>query len=160
MKKGSAHSWRVVEALWDAKPRSTRTDFTLPFEHLLSRLTTSTLLFVISDFVQAEDSFHSHALRHLARRHDLMPVILEDRWDQALPGGKGFVRLHDAESGGAMVVNLSRHNKNVYRRLMQARRAALQRSFYHLNLDHLFIDTGSPYLDPLMGFFLARKRRK
>jgi hypothetical protein len=70
------------------------------------------------------------------------------------------MRLHDAESGGAMVVNLSRHNKIVYRTLMQSRRNALQRSFYHLNLDHLFVDAGSPYLDPLLGFFLARKRRK
>jgi uncharacterized protein (DUF58 family) len=51
LKKGSAHSWRVVEALWNVKPRSTRTDFALPFEHLLTRLTTSTLLFLISDFV-------------------------------------------------------------------------------------------------------------
>ena len=160
LKKGSAHSWRVVEALWSAKPRSTQTDFALPYEHLLTRLTTSTLLFMISDFVQAESSFQCHALRHLARRHDLMPVIIEDRWDIALPGGKGFVRLHDAESGGAMVVHLSRHNKNIYQTLMQERRAGLQRSFYHLNLDHLFLDSGSPYLDSLLGFFLARKRRK
>ena len=160
LKKGLAHSWRIVEALWGAKPASRRTDFDLPFEHLLTRLTTSTLLFMISDFVQAESSFHSHALSHLARKHDLMPVIIEDRWDMALTGGGGFMRLHDAESGGAMVVNLSRHNKIVYRTLMQSRRNALQRSFYHLNLDHLFVDAGSPYLDPLLGFFLARKRRK
>ena len=31
---------------------------------------------------------------------------------------------------------------------------------FHLNLDHLFLDVGSPYLDSLLGFFLARKRRK
>jgi uncharacterized protein (DUF58 family) len=160
LKKGPAHSWRVVEALWDAKPRSTRTDFALPFEHLLTRLTTSTLLFMISDFVQAESSFRSHALRHLARKHDLMPVVIEDAWDLALPGGKGFMRLHDAESGGVMVVNLSRHNSHIYRTVMHRRRGALRDAFYHLNLDHLFLEAGSPYLDALMGFFLARKRRK
>ena len=160
LKKGPAHSWRVVEALWDAKPGSPRTDFALPFEHLLTRLTTSTLLFLISDFVQVESSFRSHALSHLARKHDLMPVIIEDPWDTALPGGKGFVRLHDAESGAAMVLNLSRHNKNIYRALMQERKLGLQRSFYNLNFDHLFLDVGAPYLDSLLGFFLARKRRK
>jgi len=160
LKKGSAHSWRVVEALWNVKPRSTRTDFALPFEHLLTRLTTSTLLFLISDFVEAENSFRSHALSHLARRHDFMPIILEDRWDTVLPGGQGFVRLHDAESGGAMVVHLSQNNKDIYRTLMHERKAGLQRSFYHLNLDHLFLRVGAPYLDALLGFFLARKRRK
>jgi len=77
-----------------------------------------------------------------------------------LPGGRGFVRLHDAESGGAMVLRLSRHNKNLYRDLMKARKAGLQRSFYNLNLDHLFLQVDAPYLDSLLGFFLARKRRK
>jgi len=160
LKKGPAHSWRVVEALWNAKPASPRTDFALPFEHLLTRLTTSTLLFFISDFVQIENSFHCHALRHLARKHDLMPVVIEDRWDKALPGGSGFLRWHDAESGGAMVLNLSRQNKNIYATLMQERKIGLQRSFYNLNLDHLFVNVGAPYLDALLGFFLARKRRK
>lgn len=160
LKKGSAHSWRVVEALWDAKPRSTRTDFALPFAHLTTRLTTSTLLFMISDFVQAEVSFHSHALSYLARKHDLMPVVLEDPWDWALPSGKGFMRLHDAESSGAMVINLSRYNQNIYQSLMRRRRLALQDSFYHLDLDHLFVDVGAPYLDALLGFFLGRKRHK
>jgi hypothetical protein len=89
-----------------------------------------------------------------------MPVIIEDAWDKALPGGKGFVRLHDAESAGAMVLSLSRHNKDVYRTLMQERKIGLRRSFYNLNLDHLFVNLGAPYLESLLGFFLARKRRK
>ena len=160
LKQGQAHGRRVVEALWEAKPRSTRTDFAVPFEHLLTRLTASSLLFLISDFVGVEDSFRSHALSHLARKHDLMPVIIEDQWDTALPGGQGFVRLHDAESGGVMVVNLSRHNKNIYRALMHERKVGLRRLFYNLNLDHLFLRVGAPYLDALMGFFLGRKRRK
>jgi len=160
LKKGSAHTWRAVEALCQVAPGSPRTDFTLPFDHLLARLTTSTLLFLISDFVQVENSFHGHALSHLARKHDLLPIVIEDRWDKALPGGRGFLRWHDAELGGTLVLNLNRHNQNIYRALMQERKIGLQRSFYNLNLDHLFLDVGAPYLDLLLGFFLARKRRK
>src|SRR5262245_57677148 len=52
LNKGPAHSWRVVEALWGGRPSSTQTDFALPFEHLLTKLRTSTLLFMISDFAQ------------------------------------------------------------------------------------------------------------
>ena len=89
-----------------------------------------------------------------------MPLVIEDRWDKALPGGSGFLRWHDAESGRAMVLNLSRHNKSIYRALMQERKVGLQRSFYNLNLDHLFLNVEAPYLDALLGFFLARKRRK
>ncbi|MGH7816749.1 MAG: DUF58 domain-containing protein [Candidatus Binatia bacterium] len=160
LKKGSAQTWSVLEALWDVKPRSTQTDFALPFEYLLNRLTTSSLIFLISDFINADESFRSHALCHLARKHDLIPVIIEDDWEAALPGGAGFMRLRDAESGGAMVLNLSRHKRNLYRALMQERKAGLKRAFYNLNLDHLFLNVRAPYLDSLLGFFLARKRRK
>jgi uncharacterized protein (DUF58 family) len=160
LKKGSAQMWKILESLWDVKPTSIRTDFSLPFNYLLTRLKTSTLLFLISDFIQVEETFHSHALRHLARRHDLIPVIIEDPWEECLPGGRGFLRLHDAETGGKMVLNLTGTKKNLYRSMMQERRGALERALYNLNLDHLFLHSEKPYLDPVIGFFLARKRRK
>ena len=160
LKKGSGQTWKIVESLWDVKPSSIKTDFSRPFEYLSTRLRTSTLLFVISDFIQVQDAFHSHALRHLARKHDVIPVIIEDDWEEALPGGRGFLRLHDAETGGTMLLNLNRKKKALYRSLMQERKVALERALYNLNLDHLFVRAGEPYLEPLIGFFLARKRRK
>jgi uncharacterized protein (DUF58 family) len=160
LKKGSAQTWKIVESLWGVKPGSIKTDFSLPFELLASRLKTSTLLFLISDFIQAEQSFHSHALRHLARKHDLIPVIIRDAWEEALPGGRGFLRLRDAEMGGTMVLNLTPTKTSLYRSMMQERKAALERALYNLNLDHLFLHAGEPYLDPVIGFFLARKNRK
>jgi Iap family predicted aminopeptidase len=77
-----------------------------------------------------------------------------------LPGGRGFMRLRDAESGGTMVVNLSARNKSIYRTMMLERKVALERSLYSLNLDHLFLHVEKPFLDPIIGFFLTRKRRK
>ena len=57
------------------------------------------MIFLISDFIEAEAALHGHALRHIARKHDLIPLIVEDDWEEALPGGRGFARLRDAESG-------------------------------------------------------------
>jgi uncharacterized protein (DUF58 family) len=160
LKKGSGQTWKILESLWDVKPNSIKTNFSLPFEHLFARLKTSTSLFLISDFIEVENAFHSHALRHLARKHDLVPVILEDSWEAALPGGRGFMRLRDAESDGTMVVNLSGRNKSIYQSMMLERKIALERALYSLNLDHLFLHVEKPLLDPIIGFFLARKRRK
>jgi len=160
LKNGSGQTWKIVESLWDVKPRSITTDYSVPFEYLFKSLKTSTLLFLISDFIQVEETFHSHALRHLARKHDLIPVIIEDNWEEALPGGRGFLRLHDAETGGTMVLDLTTKKKNLYRSLMRERKVALENALYNLSLDHLFLHMGKPYLDPLLGFFLARKRRK
>ena len=44
--------------------------------------------------------------------------------------------------------------------MMLERRVVLERALYGLGLDHLFLHPGKPYLDPLIGFFLARKRRR
>jgi uncharacterized protein (DUF58 family) len=159
-KKTAGQPWKIVESLYAVKPRSVKTNFSLPFEYLLSRLKTSTLLFFISDFIQAENLFHSHALRQLVRKHDLVPVIVEDDWEEEIPGGRGFLRLRDAESGGSMVFNLTRRKKHLYASLMRERKMALRNAFYKLSLDPLFLDVGQPYLDRIIGFFLSRKRRK
>ena len=160
LKKGSLQTWKIVESLWEVKPGSIKTDFSLPFELLAGRLKTSTLLFLISDFIQAEETFHSHALRHLARKHDLIPIIIQDTWEEILPAGKGFLRLHDAETGGTMVLNLTGKKRSFYSSMMHERKTALERALYNLKLDHLFLHAGQPYLDPVIGFFLARKNRK
>ena len=160
LKSGSRQIWQILESLWEVKPASSKTDFALPFRHLFGRLKTSALIFLISDFVQAEDALHCDALRSIARKHDLVPVIIEDDWEEDLPGGRGFARLRDAESGAAMVFNLSRKNRHVYRSMMLERRVALERALYGLGLDHLFLHAGKPYLYPLIGFFLGRKKRR
>jgi uncharacterized protein (DUF58 family) len=160
LKSGSRQIWQILESLWEVKPTSSKTDFALPFNHLFGKLKTSALIFLISDFIQAEEALHGHALRNIARKHDLVPVILEDDWDETLPSGRGFARLRDAESGGVMVFNLSGHNRRIYRAMMLERRVALERALYGLGLDHLFLHTGKAYLDPLIGFFLGRKKRR
>jgi hypothetical protein len=57
-----------------------------------------------------------------------------------------------------MLVNLNRNNRQLYRAMMRERRVALERELYGLGLDHVFLQTGQPYLDPLIGFFLSRKK--
>ena len=160
LKAGSRQIWQILESLWDVKPSSVKTDFSLPFAHLFGKLRTSALIFLISDFIEAEEALHGHALRHIARKHDLIPLIVADTWEEAFPGGRGFARLRDAESGAAIVLNLTRKNKDLYRSMMLERRVVLERALYGLGLDHLFLHPGKPYLDPLIGFFLARKRRR
>jgi len=160
LKSGSRQIWQILESLWEVKPGSSKTDFDLPFAHLFGKLKSSALIFLISDFVQAEAALRGHALRSIARKHDLVPVIIEDNWEEALPDGRGFARLHDAEAGAAMVLNLSSKNRHLYRSLMLERRVALERALYGLGLDHLFLQTGQPFLDPLIGFCLRRKKRR
>jgi uncharacterized protein (DUF58 family) len=159
-RKGRAHLWHILQTLWEHTPRSAHTDFSAPLTELQRRLKRSTLIFYLSDFITEGDIFASRALKHLIQRHDLVPLVLEDAWEQAMPAGAGFIRLRDAESGSEMLIDLSEKKTALYARMMQERKLALKRGFYRLHLDHVFLRPGEPYLDALLGLFLARRRRK
>jgi uncharacterized protein (DUF58 family) len=160
VRKGRAHMWHILQTLWEHKPRGTGTDFSVPLTELRRRLKRSTLIFCISDFISDQSIFESSALKYLAQRHDFIPLILEDAWEEAMPSSDGFVRLRDAETGGEMLLDLSPKKAALYTQLMQERKLALKRGFYRMHLDHVFLRPGEPYLDAMLGLFLARKRRK
>lgn len=159
-RKGRAHLWHVLQSLWDYTPRGVHTDFAAPLTELQRRLKRSTLIFYLSDFITEGNIFESRALKHLIQRHDFIPLVLEDAWEQAMPAGAGFIRLRDAETGSDMLFDLSAKKTALYARMMQERKLALKRGFYRLHLDHVFLRPGEPYLDALLGLFLARRRRK
>lgn len=159
-RKGRAHLWHILQTLWEYQPRGARTDFSVALTELHRRLKHSTVIFCLSDFITEQNIFENRALKYLVQRHDFIPLILEDAWEGALPAGSGFVRLHDAESGGEMLLDLSPRKIALYERMMGDRKTALKRGFYRLHLDHLFLRPGEPFLDALMGLFLARRRRK
>ena len=159
-RKGRAHLWHILQSLWEHKPVSPRTDISIPLAELQRRLKRSAVIFCVSDFINEQDIFQNPALKNLAQRHDVIPVVLEDDWEGQLPAGGGFIRLRDAESARDVVIDLSKKNIALYSQWMRERKERLKRGFYRLHLDHLFLRPGEPYLDALLGLFLARKKHK
>ncbi|MBI2358277.1 MAG: DUF58 domain-containing protein [Deltaproteobacteria bacterium] len=157
LKKGLKQVWKILDSLWHIQPVSRATRFARALEYLATHLKRSTLIFCISDFITPEDLFASDKLKHLARRHDFIPIIIRDGWEEALPQGKGYMRLRDAEWGGEMLLALSGRQRRRYETLMRERKDTLQRWLYRLQLDHLSLRPGEPFLDLLIGFFLTRK---
>jgi len=157
LKKGSGQVWKILESLWQIQPASSRTLFARPLEYLATGLKRTTLIFCISDFITSEDLFASDPLKRLAQRHDFIPIIIQDGWEETLPQGKGYLRLRDVEWGEEMLLRLSARQRQRYEGLMRERKTALQRWLYRLQLDHLFLRPGEPFLDLLIGFFLMRR---
>jgi uncharacterized protein (DUF58 family) len=159
-KKGLAQVWRILDTLWNVRPVSRETNLLRSLQHLETRLQTASLLFCISDFIAQEEALRSHSLQKLVRRHDFIPVILDDELEEALPRGKGYLRLRDAERGGEMMFRMSDRTRGKYETLVRERKIALQRALYRLNLDHLFLRTGKPFMDSIIGFFFTRRRAR
>ena len=113
--------------------------------------------FLVSDF---RDEGFQKALAVAGRRHDLIAVRLGDERERSIPP-IGLIELEDAETGERIVVNTSKSGfDDALRRAETLRRDGLDRALRRSKVDVIDIDTGQPYVRPLMRFFQERMRRR
>jgi uncharacterized protein (DUF58 family) len=97
-------------------------------------------------------------MRLTAQRHDVVPVVITDPMEDALPS-VGIVNFEDIETGSVIEFDTSGAGAAMYRKkidaLADARDAALRR----MSLDVVEVHTDRPYVDALVAFFKARARR-
>jgi len=173
-KKGKKHVLRLVTSILGHQPRRSQTDLGAALRYVTRVLRRKAIVFVVSDFLAPDTE---RDLRILARRHDVVPVVIEDArerdwlpteaapmsWFQRLWRG-GLVELVDLESQERAAVDLgsARQGRAIGHHVADhvARR---DRTFQRLRLDTIHFDTKLPsesdYVRPLVQFFRRRSRR-
>jgi uncharacterized protein (DUF58 family) len=113
------------------------------------------VVFLVSDFLSEG---WERAMQITRQRHELVPVVVGDPLEQALPP-VGLLVLEDLESGALVEIDTSGAAAADYAR--QARAAALGRegALRRLNVDCVEVRTDRPYVDALIAFFKARAKR-
>jgi uncharacterized protein (DUF58 family) len=159
-KRGMYQAWRLIERLWELSPQGRGTDFAPAMEWLNTSLRRTSLIFCLSDFISPAALWELPYMKNAAHKHDFVPVIMEDPWEDAIPETGGYLRLKDAEQDKEMVLALSGKRARQCRNLLAERRQQVRRHLYTLNLDHLTLRAGEDYLKRIMAFFVARKRRR
>jgi uncharacterized protein (DUF58 family) len=147
------HVLRLVREILD-RPAHGGTDLESSLQAVLATLKRRSVLFVISDFLGTPCA---RALKAAAARHDLILVEIVDPRDEVLPE-VGPVVLRDAETGRLALV----HGRRLARRHAERRRREreeLSRLAKRLGVDRLELRTDRPYINTLLAFFEARKRR-
>lgn len=156
-RKGPRHVLRIVRELMALEPQGTGTDLPAALEELRRIFRRSGVLFLASDFI-AEG--WERPFRALRQRHDLIPIVVEDRRERELPD-IGLVELTDAERGDRLVVDTS--DPRVRRRfasLADARRQLQVDAFRRLGADPIRIETGENFVDPIAAYFRRREGRR
>jgi len=156
-RKGPRHVLRIIRELLALEPTGTGTDLAAAMDELRRIFRRRGVLFLVSDFLAEgwEPSF-----RTLRRRHDLIPIVVEDARERELPD-VGLVELTDAET--ARRVTIDTGDRRVRRRfaaLAQARRDLLVDSFRRLGADPIRIATGEGFVDPIAAYFRRREGRR
>lgn len=155
-RKGKRHMLRIVRDLLVFEPTGTRTDLSPALQYMQRTLHQHTVIFLVSDF-QAEG--YEHALKVLARRHDVVAVTLNDPAEDLLPD-VGVARLRDPETGEYVEIDTSNRSvRAAYTEGVSAERLARRRLLRRAGLDEIELKTESDVIEPLLKFFRARDTR-
>ncbi len=97
-RKTRSHVTRLLHELLFATPKSSGTAVAAPLNFLNNLLHRPALVFVISDFHDADESAWTRALKATNQRHEVIALRLVDPRELELPD-VGWVLVEDAETG-------------------------------------------------------------
>ena len=155
-RKSKLHALRILRDMLVLEPHGAGTGLAEAFAFLNRVQRKRAVVFVFSDFL-AEG--WEQPLAVTQRRHDTIAFVLEDPRERDLPAA-GWMDLEDLETGERLLLDTG--SPAVREKLVRIRSEARGRRdgvFRKLGLDTIPLETGQPYLKPLMAFFDARARR-
>jgi len=154
-KKGRRHVMRVVSEILAFRPESRKTNLGAGLDFMGKIARRRSVLFLVSDFLSEG---WDRALRITAQRHDVVPVVLADPVELALPR-VGLVQFEDLETGEVFEFDTSGANGSDYRKRLAGQHAVRDQLLRRMNVDVVQVRTDQPYVDALIAFFRARARR-
>lgn len=155
-RKGIEHALAIVRDALYAKPEGTRTDLALALKSAASLLKQRSVVFLLSDFL---DAGYEKPLKTLRRRHDVVAIPITDPGEEALPD-RGLIRLRDAETGETRVFDAG---DPLFRKVWGQRGRPFPdpaKVFRSAGIDSIPLRTDASYELPLVRFFKERERRK
>lgn len=156
-RKGQRHVLRLIRELLAHEPKYTGTNLNASLDNLNRVFKRRGILILISDFM---DDGYEKAFAIAARRHDLIPVVLEDPMENALTRLPALLQARDPETGALVPLDLSSDELHFkYNAVRQFRKEACKKLFAANGLDHITITAGKPLIDPVVEFFRERARK-
>ncbi len=155
-KKGRKHVLRVISEILEFRPARRGTQIGAALDYFARVCKRRSVAFLISDF---QDAGYKQKLAIVARRHDLVPIVLIDPAEEALPK-MGTVSLEDPETGEVFHIDtMSRAGAKRYAALAADLRLKRERMFRQMKMDAIHIETHKSSLEPLINYFKLRSRR-
>jgi uncharacterized protein (DUF58 family) len=155
-RKGKRHVLRCIRELLYCHPIGTGTNLHESITHFNRVVKRRSILFLLSDF---QDEGYNHALRMATRRHDVIPVSIDDCREFEMPD-VGLIQLRDAETNKMVTLDTSsRRHREMYRENALRHVQRRDELFSHLKLQPICLHTGEDYRIPIQQFFYRRSKR-
>jgi uncharacterized protein (DUF58 family) len=157
-RKGRRHVLRLIRELLAFQPQSRGTDIKLALDAVNQMLKRRSILFLISDFLEAPARYRK-ALAMTNRRHDIIAVDLSDPLERSI-ANVGLLTLEDAETGELTWVDTSDKKwQKAFHQRVEKLEAEKHQAFVRSSVDRINVGTDQDYINPLTGFFQQRARR-
>lgn len=156
-KRGRKHVLRMIDEILTLEPEGQGTDIGAALE-FVSRVTRrKAIVFLISDFL---DEGYERPLHVAAKRHDLIPMTVEDPTELALPD-LGILMLEDAESGALMALDTgSSQVRQAYADRQAEMRQRRDGDLRRYRVSPIRVSTDAKdFAGPLVDYFRLRARR-
>jgi uncharacterized protein (DUF58 family) len=157
-KKGRRHVLRVIGEILAFEPQSRGTDLAKGLDFLCKVARRRSVVFLVSDFLGSDPADWERAMRITRQRHELVPVVVGDPMEQALPD-VGLMLLEDLETGDVVEVDTSSRARHEFAKKAAAAAEVRDAALRRINLDVVEVATNQPYVDALIAFFRARAKR-
>jgi len=157
-RRNRVQAWRFLEQLWAMQAPTGQTQLLSAIRHLDTHFRQEGVVFLISDFLSAENLADSRELKVLAAKHDIIAVVVEDPLEQQLPESNANVRFKDLETGKLMRIGLGRQQRMDYAEAMRIRREKLVDAFYRVPMDYVFVRSDQRPVESLLNLFAVRRR--
>lgn len=155
-RKGKNHSLRIIRELLAYAPKSRGTDIALALKTANRVMKRRGIIILISDF-NAPD--YTREVRLTARRHDLIPVVITDRFERALPEARALLVTEQLEGGENFTADLSSPAyRAAYEAAAAGRRENIETVLRSAGSDWIDIDPALPVHGPVVKFFRQRKK--
>lgn len=156
VKKGKLNVLRVVREILYYKPSHQGTRLAKALEYLNRCLTRTSVLFIISDFL---DQGYEKPLKILNRRHDVIAIHLHDRREDEIPDA-GLLEIRDPETHETLLIDTSQKRlRETYQKRLQTHYENLDKLFTSMSIDKISIAADQSYVEPIIKFFKLRERR-
>lgn len=155
-KKGKSHILRIIRELLDFNPREKGTNVGLALQYFTNMIKKRCTAFLISDFL---DSNFEKPLKIASRKHDLIALNIFDQRENEIPN-MGLVCFADAETGETKWVDTSSASLRLnFKGNALRRKDELTSLFRRSGVDFTSLQTGEPYVRPLLNLFKMREKR-
>jgi len=155
-KRGRKHVMRLITDVLGHKPTGTQTNLSMALTALSHAISRRSVVFIISDFL---DTGFEDKLKVASKKHDIIPVLIEDAFEQAFPS-VGLVAFEDAETGERLLIDTSCPLVRArFYKQRQQRTQERELLFKRLNMDSVLLSPGKANGLALQQFFRARARR-